>query len=102
MDPDYLRYFFHSRYHKPRGYDLSGYKKPDFEKIADESASTIDETKRRELIWQMQKTLIGDIPYIPLYNPNLVEAVRKGDLSGWVEMLNGIGNLWSFCQLKPK
>jgi len=102
LDPDYLRYFFHSRYDKPRGYDMSGYKNPEFEKIADESASTIDETKRRELIWQMQKILIGDIPYVPLYNPNLVEAVRKGDLSGWVEMLNGIGNLWSFCQLKPK
>jgi ABC-type transport system substrate-binding protein len=102
LDPDYLRYFFHSRYDKPRGYDMSGYKNPEFEKIADQSAGTMDKDTRRELIWQMQKILMGDVPYIPLYNPNLVEAVRTGTFSGWVQMLNGIGNLWSFCQLQPE
>jgi ABC-type transport system substrate-binding protein len=102
LDPDYLRYFFHSRYDKPRGYDMSGYNNPEFEKIADRSAATMNKDERRKLIWEMQMILMRDIPYIPLYNPSLVEAVRKGDFTGWVQMLNGIGNLWSFCQLKPK
>jgi hypothetical protein len=43
-----------------------------------------------------------DVPYIPLYTPDLIEAVRKDKFSGWVETLEGIGNLWSFCELKPK
>ena len=102
LDPDYVRYFFHSRYDKKRGYDMSGYKNPDFERIADESAGTMDREKRRALIRDMQKIIIRDIPYIPLYNPKLIEAVRKDNVSGWVEMLEGIGNIWSFCQIKPK
>ena len=102
LDPDYVRYFFHSRYDKKRGYDMSGYKNSDFERIADESAGTMDREKRRKLIWDMQKIIIRDVPYFPLYNPKLVEAVRKDNVSGWVEMLEGIGNIWSFCQIKPK
>jgi hypothetical protein len=43
-----------------------------------------------------------DLPYLPLYNPNLIEAVRGDKFTGWVEMLEGIGNLWSFCVLKAK
>ena len=27
--------------------------------------------KRRSLIWEMQKIIIGDVPYIPLYDPKL-------------------------------
>jgi peptide/nickel transport system substrate-binding protein len=102
LDPDYVRYFFHSRYDKKRGYDMSGYKNPDFERIADESADTMDREKRRALIRDMQKIIVLDVPYIPLYNPKLVEAVRKDNVSGWVEMLEGIGNIWSFCLIKPK
>jgi ABC-type transport system substrate-binding protein len=102
LDPDYVRYFFHSRYDKKRGYDMSGYKNPDFERIADESADTMDREKRLALIRDMQKIIIRDVPYIPLYNPKLVEAVRKDKFIGWVEMLEGIGNIWSFCQVKPK
>ena len=102
LDPDYVRNFFHSMSDKPRGWNMSGYRNPDFDRIADESASTMDQDKRRELVWDMQKILIEDIPYIPLYNPTLVEAVRKGRFTGWVEMLGGIGNIWSFSLLKPR
>jgi peptide/nickel transport system substrate-binding protein len=102
LDPDYVRNFFHTMNDKPRGWNMSGYRNPDFDRIADESASTMDQDKRRELVWDMQKILIEDIPYIPLYNPTLVEAVRKGRFTGWVEMLGGIGNIWSFSLLKPR
>ena len=102
LDPDYVRNFFHSMNDKPRGWNMSGYRNPDFDRIADESASTMDQEKRRELVWYMQKILIEDIPYIPLYNPTLIEAVRKGRFTGWVEMLGGIGNIWSFSLLKPR
>jgi peptide/nickel transport system substrate-binding protein len=102
LDPDYVRHFFHSNYDKKQGYNMSGYKNPDFERIADESAGTMDREKRRALIRDMQKIIIRDVPYIPLYNPKLVEAVRKDNVNGWVEMLEGIGNIWSFCQIKPR
>jgi len=102
LDPDYVRNFFHSANDKPRGWNMSGYRNADFDRVADESARTMDREDRRKLIWDMQKRIIEDIPYIPLYNPTLVEAVRKGGFTGWVNMLGGIGNIWSFTQLKPQ
>ena len=100
LDPDYLRNFFHSNNDKTRGWNMSGYKNPDFDLIADESAKSMDRNKRQKLIWELQKIVAKDVPYIPLYNPELIEAARKGKFSGWVEMLEGIGNSWSFCLLK--
>lgn len=101
LDPDYLRNFFLSSNDKPNGWNMSGYNNPEFDKIADESARTMDRDKRQTLIWEMQKIIMRDVPYLPLYNPNLIEAVHKGRFTGWVQMLGGIGNLWTFCELKP-
>jgi len=102
LDPDYLRRFFHAGQDKKRGGNKSGYRNPEFDQMGDQSAKMIDPEKRRNLIWDMQKMIIQDVPYIPLYNPNLIEAVRNDKFTGWVQMLEGIGNLWSFCQIKPK
>ena len=102
LDPDYLRNFFHSSNDRTRGWNMSGYNNPVFDRIADESAKCMNRNKRQKLIWEMQKIIAKDVPYIPLYNPELIEAARKGRFSGWVEMLEGIGNSWSFCLLKPK
>jgi peptide/nickel transport system substrate-binding protein len=101
LDPDYLRNFFFSGNDKPNGWNMSGYNNPEFDKIADESARTMDRDKRQALIWEMQKIIMRDVPYLPLYNPSLIEAVHKGRFAGWVQMLGGIGNLWTFCELKP-
>jgi peptide/nickel transport system substrate-binding protein len=102
LDPDYLRNFFLSENDKPQGWNMSGYRNPEFDRIAEESSAAMDLKKRRELILEMQKIIMRDIPYVPLYYPQLTEAVRKKDFDGWVQMLGGIGNLWSFCQLKPQ
>jgi peptide/nickel transport system substrate-binding protein len=101
IDPDWLRRFFHSREDKMRGGNKSGYHNSEFDRVADESASAMNWEKRRQLIWKLQKIAARDLPYIPLYVPDLIEAVRKEKFTGWVEMVEGIGNLWSFCVLKP-
>jgi len=101
LDPDYLRNFFLSANDKPNGWNMSGYKNPEFDKIADASAQEMNRDRRQALIWEMQKIVMRDVPYIPLYNPTLIEAVHKGRFTGWVQMLGGIGNLWTFCELKP-
>ena len=101
MDPDYLRNFFHSANDKLRGWNMSGYKNPEFDRIAEKSASEMNRELRQKLIFEMQKIIMADVPYIPIYNPALLEAVRTDTFSGWVETLDGIGNIWSFCQIKP-
>jgi ABC-type transport system substrate-binding protein len=99
---DYLRYFFQSSQNKRRGYNMSGYRNTTYDRIANESQSEMNESRRRQLLFQMQKIISTELPYIPLYNPYLVEAVRTDRFTGWVSMIEGIGNRWSFCQLKPK
>ena len=70
--------------------------------LADQSAREMDPQKRRETILEMQRILIHDIPFLPLYDPKLIEAVRTDHFGGWVQMLGGIGNIWSFCTIKTK
>lgn len=101
LDPDYVRSFFHSRYDRSRGRNTSGYSNVEFDRISDESAVTMDKEMRRDRLFQMQQIISRDVPWIPLYNPNTIEAVRSDRFTGWVDMPVGIGNWWSFCLLKP-
>ncbi len=102
LDPDYLRNFFLSTNSKPKGWNTSGYHNPEFDRLAEASACTLDREKRRGLIWDMQKIIMRDLPWIPLYCPKLEEGVRTGRFQGWVNMVGGVGNKWTFCGMKPE
>lgn len=102
LDPDYVRNFFVSGNDKPQGWNMSGYNNQEFDRIAEQSVKEMDLEKRRELIMQMQMMVVDDLPYIPIYNPMLLEAVRTDRFTGWVSMVEGVGNTWSFCELRPK
>lgn len=102
LDPDYIRNFFSSSNDKPKGSNMSGYRNPEFDQIAEESASTMDPKKRRDLVSKMQTIILEDVPYIPIYNPKVVEAVRTDSFEGWVDMIEGIGNHWSFCLVRAR
>ena len=102
LDPDYLRNFFISRNNKPGGWNTSGYSNPQFDQIADAGADALDVEKRRQLIRQMQNMIMDDVPWIPLYSPKVAEGARQNHFTGWVSMLGGIGNRWSFCCIKPR
>lgn len=102
LDPDYIRNFFLSKNSKPKGWNTSGYDNPQFDRIANQSARTLDREKRRALIWEMQQIIMRDLPWIPLYCPKLEEGARTDRFAGWVNMVGGIGNHWSFCRIVPK
>jgi peptide/nickel transport system substrate-binding protein len=101
LDPDYVQNLFHSKNGKSGGWNMSGYHNPDFDRIAEQSTTEMDPNKRRQLVNQMQELIARDLPYIPLYKPSVVEAVRSDRFGGWVEMIEGIGNSWSMCHVKP-
>ncbi|MCF8034556.1 MAG: ABC transporter substrate-binding protein [Desulfarculaceae bacterium] len=102
LDPGYLRAFFHSRYNKPRGYNMSGYESAAYDALSNESNNAMDPKLRQEMIFQMQAMLMAAVPYVPLYNPKVIEGVRIDRFTGWVPMLGGVGNIWSLCQIKAK
>jgi len=101
LDPDYLRAFFYSKNDKPRGWNMSGYHNVEFDGIANAQRSIIDTGKRKKLIWKMQEMILEDIPYLPLYNPHIIEATFNKRFKGWVAKVDGIGNIWSLCMVKP-
>ena len=101
LDPDYLRAFFYSKNNKPRGWNMSGYTNPEFDKIADKQRVLVDTEERKKLILEMQRMILDDVPYLPLYNPNIIEATLNENFRGWVAKVDGIGNIWSMCVLKP-
>jgi len=101
LDPDYLRSFFHSENKNPGGWNMSGYTNPEFDRLSEKSVETMNDDKRQELIHQMQMIVMRDVPYIPLYKPAAIEAVSRDGFSGWEQMVGGIGNIWSICQVKP-
>lgn len=101
LDPDYLRAFFYSKNDKPRGWNMSGYNNPGFDKIANAQRTLVDTEKRKPLIWKMQEMILEDIPYLPLYNPHIIEATFNERFKGWVAKVDGIGNIWSMCVVKP-
>ncbi len=100
LDPDYLRSFFHSSNDKSRGWNMSGYRNPEFDRLAEASVSAMDPDKRQDLIHKMQQIVMRDVPYIPLYKPQVIEAVSR-QFTGWEQMVGGIGNIWSLCRVKP-
>ena len=101
LDPEYLGTFFYSRNAKSRGWNMSGYSNAEFDRLAEIARKEMDPLQRRQAVWDMQRILADDVPYIPLYSPGLTEAVRTDRFDGWVSMVEGIGNRWSFCQVKP-
>jgi peptide/nickel transport system substrate-binding protein len=101
LDPNYVRTFYYSKNDKPRGWNMSGYRNPAFDEMADAQRKEMDRLKRRKLLREMQEVIARDNPYIPLYNPTIVECVRNDRFVGWVQMIEGVGNIWSFSSLKP-
>ncbi|WDP92621.1 MAG: ABC transporter substrate-binding protein [Desulfobacter sp.] len=101
LDPDYLRSFFYSKNDKPRGWNMSGYSNPEFDAMADLQRTLTDTGARKKLIFKMQEMILEDIPYLPLYNPHIIEATMNTRFRGWVPKVDGIGNIWSLCVVKP-
>jgi ABC-type transport system substrate-binding protein len=101
VDPDYLRRFFHSSYDRPNEWNYTGYSNPEFDRMADLQARTMDLQARRSIVLRLQSQLMMDLPYIPLFVPHRMEGIRTDRFDGWTTRVGGVGNIWSFCLLHP-
>lgn len=101
LDPGWVGAFFLSKHDGKGGWNMSGYHNPAFDALAEQASRALDPDERRPLVLRMQEMLQEDVPWLPLYNPLLVEAARQDRFRGWVPMVGGIGNIWSLCELAP-
>jgi ABC-type transport system substrate-binding protein len=90
IDPDYMKVFFHSSQAIPEGYNSMGYSNPAYDALVEASARECNEEKRREIILEAQEWIAEDLPYVPLYFRDVVEAYRSETFTGWFEDLGGI------------
>ena len=100
-DPDYLRRFFHSSYSFPNQRNDTGYHSKEFDQRSELQAEIINYVERRRIVLDLQIQLMNDLPYIPLYIPHLMEGIRTDRFVGWTMQYGGVGNIWTFCLLRP-
>ncbi len=101
IDPEYLSTLFTSRQAVKDGNNTSCYRNPTYDALAAQADAEMDREARRMIIFRMQEIIMADIPYIPLYAEDVIEAYRKDRFTGWVNEANGIGNPWSILTIKP-
>ena len=69
----------------PSGFSETGYCNPEYDALYDEQAVETDRAARVDLIREMQRILVEDVPYIvPYYYPS-VAAWRTDTFTGWLE-----------------
>lgn len=68
----------------PTGTSETGYSNPEYDALFAEQATELDLDRRIEIVWEMQRIVHEDLPYIiPYYSAN-VQAYRSDRFTGWV------------------
>lgn len=62
------------------------YSNEEYDRLLMEQQTIIDENERRETVWDMQKILYDDAPYIILFYDNGLQAVRTDKWEGWTRV----------------
>lgn len=92
--PDYLEIFFHSRRSMPGDLNVGGYSDADFDKLAKELLGETDLEAAREKVFVMQEFLAEELPFVPLYNPPIIETNRSDRVEfPFTEMSGGLQNI---------
>ncbi len=88
VDPDIYRWILHSSMWPPKGANRGRYRNEAVDRWLDRAAASEDRELRRELYGRVERRMLEDMVYIPLwYEP--VTAVWRDRLSGFVPRADG-------------
>ena len=97
IDPDYILTVVNCNQYGNRS--DTGYCNKTYDKLYAEQGVTTDPAKRKQIIWQMQKILYRDKPYIQLAQLDLIFAFAKGWNGINPPYLNGLSKIpWEQLQ----
>jgi peptide/nickel transport system substrate-binding protein len=100
-DPDFAMLIFTCDQRQDGGWNDSGYCDEEFEELYQQQAITVDHGTRRDLIWNMERKLFDERPYIALTYLEAVQAYRSDRFQGFG---TGAGDiLWkgAFLPVEP-
>jgi peptide/nickel transport system substrate-binding protein len=100
-DPDFAMLIFTCDQREEGGWNDSGYCDEAFEEMYLQQGVTVDREARRDLIWEMQKKLFDERPYIMLTYYNAVEAYNSDKFTGFRLESGDILWKWSLLQAQP-
>lgn len=66
-----------------------------FDKLYYEQLTTFDLKKRQAIVWKMQEILAEQLPIIPIWVDDVVEAYRIDTFTGWIPMPMGILGIYN-------
>lgn len=76
-DPDIFQYVFSSKKMPPDGANRGHYRNPELDSLLDQEAVEMDRDRRKQLLWEIQKIVAEDEPYINLWYTDNVCAHRN-------------------------
>jgi peptide/nickel transport system substrate-binding protein len=76
IDPDFMLSTFTCNQYG--GWSDSGYCDPAYDRMYQQQGVTLDQTKRKQIVWRMQQKIYRDKPYVMLNNEAIIEARAKG------------------------
>lgn len=68
----------------PTGNSETGYSNPEYDDLYTQQARELDLEARREIVWEMQRIVFEDLPYIIPYYAQAVQAYRTDKFTGWI------------------
>ncbi len=71
-DPDIFEYVFGSKKIPPEGANRGRYRNPSLDSLLDSARVEMNQEKRKAILWQIQKIVAEDEPYINLWYPDNV------------------------------
>ncbi|MCS7366094.1 MAG: ABC transporter substrate-binding protein [archaeon GB-1867-035] len=101
FQPWYLSAFHVSWEDYPDGNNPWGLHNDTYDELAELVDKTIDEEERRNLIFQMQQILAENVPFIPLYIRDWMQAYRV-ELTDVVGMPGGVLNFWTLINMTSR
>jgi peptide/nickel transport system substrate-binding protein len=69
----------------PTGYNETGYSNPRYDELFKLQGAEMDSGKRIKMVWEMQKIIHDDAPYIIPYYAFAVQAYRTDRFKGWLD-----------------
>lgn len=88
-------------------YSDSFYCNEEYDRLYELQKTQLDTEERAETVYEMQRIVYEDAPYIVLFYDNLLEAYRTDDFTGWTTQPEDGGSLgftygaYNYLNLKP-
>lgn len=103
LDPDFYTYnTFHTVRAEPGGWNFSGVRNPELDKLLEAQRSEYDFDERKSVVNEIQSWVYERNPWIPLVNFNVLQAYNQANFTDpIIPKVSGFNDVAAFFSLKP-